>query len=296
MWDLVQGKQIRELPGGYPVLSPDGSSVIVTTFTDDKRSLIALDTKTGKELWTSDRRPWLHDIRFAADGRSIAFYEGKRTTQFLDAGAGKTAQTLPFRVSAASPDLKQVLTSKGEYWDVATNTMLWSTEVDVRWLEASRFQAGGKRLLVATSAQTEDKNCVFVLDLATGKTVRSVGGGSDHQFSPDGRAVAYRAYEKDCYGFEVCDLDTGKVVLRRQVDGGVRPKYCAFSLDGRLFACSTSDEVFEFYDMRTGKRLGLPRKHWAYIHSLTFSPDGKTLAVSYNDSTILFWEAPRPTP
>ena len=135
-----------------------------------------------------------------------------------------------------------------------------------------------------------------MLDRATGKTVRTVPGGSEHRFSPDGRAVAYFAYEKESYGFAVRDLETGKVILNRQIDGGFRSKYCAFSPDGRVFACMPHDSVFEFFDTRTGKRLGAPRTHWAYIHGLSFAPDGKSLAVSYNDSTILFWEVPQPAP
>jgi WD40 repeat protein len=307
--DPKQGKLIRELPGYNPIFSPDGSVAIVEGREDKDPAVSMVDTTTGKTLWSIDKRPapGVLKIHFASDSRSLAIYDSKRGMLFLDAQTGKLSHTFPRRAVAVSPNMKQVVTadSNFELWDVATNEKLWTSEAAAKHGAVVRFQASGKHLVVATPGNDWEwtgsdfvwvpKGSIFVIDLATGKTVREVTDGSEHQFSPDGHAVAYFTHGKDDYGFELRDMDTGKVVLKRKIDGGIRNKYCAFSPDSRIFACSTDDGVLEFYDAHTGKRLGPPRKHWAYIHSISFAPDGTSLAASYNDSTILFWEVPTST-
>jgi WD40 repeat protein len=141
----------------------------------------------------------------------------------------------------------------------------------------------------------DDKFDLFTVDLATGKTRHAMRGGTVLGISSDVHYLALIDYDEvqQLSFIEVLELDTGTAVFRRKIEGGMRPKHAAFSPDGRTFACTPSDEIIEFYDTRSWKRLGPPRKHWAYVHNMDFSLDGKSLAASYNDSVVLVWEVLR---
>jgi WD40 repeat protein len=66
-----------------------------------------------------------------------------------------------------------------------------------------------------------------------------------------------------------------------------------FSPDGRIFATADSTANYEnairLWDAVTGKSLGACIGHKQAVRSIAYSPDGKTLASSSDDSSLKLW-------
>ena len=62
----------------------------------------------------------------------------------------------------------------------------------------------------------------------------------------------------------------------------------AYSPDNTLLAVASSVGVW-LYDVQTGQELDLLTNHTNWVRTVTFSPDGKTLASGNSDSTIYLW-------
>jgi hypothetical protein len=89
----------------------------------------------------------------------------------------------------------------------------------------------------------------------------------------------------------LCDARTGKV-LRRWSDSGLPARtgdHLVFSGDGRLLA-SSDGSVLHVWEVATGKELCTFRGHRGEIRSLAFSANGRRLASSSLDSTVLLWD------
>ena len=61
-----------------------------------------------------------------------------------------------------------------------------------------------------------------------------------------------------------------------------------YSPDNTLLAVASSIGVW-LYDVQTGQELDLLTSHTNWVRTVTFSPDGKTLASGNSDSTICLW-------
>ena len=68
----------------------------------------------------------------------------------------------------------------------------------------------------------------------------------------------------------------------------------AYSPDGTRLAVASSIGIW-LYDAQTGEALDLLTGHTSWVLSVSFSPDGQTLASGSGDGTVLLWEL-APTP
>ncbi len=88
----------------------------------------------------------------------------------------------------------------------------------------------------------------------------------------------------------IWDTATGKEKFRlkfpQHLDNSTVPPVC--SPDGKLaVTASFCDGLVRFWDIASGKEVGRFRGPVNGVHSLTFTPDGKVLAVSSEDTTVL---------
>jgi WD40 repeat protein len=122
-------------------------------------------------------------------------------------------------------------------------------------------------------------------------------------FSPDGKSILTQAmYTRDD---SLCLWETASGQLRLSLKG-LRGSVsaAAFSPDGRLLAASGPKGGFHLWDLTSGKRVGEvrgdPGRVAGHLHGpwrrlggitpLAFSPDGRHLVSSGEDTTALVWE------
>jgi WD40 repeat protein len=69
----------------------------------------------------------------------------------------------------------------------------------------------------------------------------------------------------------------------------------AFSPDGRTCVTGGADRAVRFWDVATGKPLGLPRRHATAVLVVTFTTDGRQV-ITGCDRGVWLWDVPVPPP
>jgi WD40 repeat protein len=111
----------------------------------------------------------------------------------------------------------------------------------------------------------------------------------DPALSPEGDLVA--CAHPDGKGVAIWDVTGEAARLRGRVDVPGKYPYLAFGPGGRTLAAVAEDYEVSVWDVASGKL----RKHWHLpqkVHSVTFVPDGKHLAVNNCNSTVYILRLP----
>jgi eukaryotic-like serine/threonine-protein kinase len=138
---------------------------------------------------------------------------------------------------------------------------------------------------------------VKVWDTRTGKNVFSVSGViEDVAFSPDGKLLATTMENQ---GVKLWDVPTGKedLTFQSQLEW---PHVLAFSPDGKRLAAagnkwdtakkaSVAGEI-KIWDVQTGEPVQTLKGHTQWMTKLDFSPDGKLLASSTEETGSKLWD------
>lgn len=234
---------------------------------------------TGKELFApAGHATWISDVAVAHDGRVAVTASGDGTLVVWDMASGAEVRRL-----------------KGHQGEV----------------RAAGFVPGGKLLASASTDQT-----VRVWDLSTGEQTRRLEADSEGLLytlavSPDARRLA--AGNGTVY---LWDLATGNLLhqLRIGEELGQGIMRLAFSPDGKKLAGGESllnargrmearggmgaaKSLIFIWDVLTGEKLLQIPAHAQAVMSLTFSPDGSTIAsTGWSDKTVNLWDAVTGTP
>jgi WD40 repeat protein len=287
--------------------SPDGK-VIATA---DGREVNLWDVATSKKIrqLLVDRELWAAGLIFSHSGKKLAAVSsGGDAVQVWDLDTGnqvllRQTDTGGYggdwgNAAAFSDDDKTLYaaTSRSLYvWDVASGKKLHQfpfrhhdKPVYVRMVA---FAEGG------SVAATQGENTAYLWDPRTGKLLHELEllrGGDVLQFSRDGKTLAVPGWGQ---WMRVFSVETGKKI--HSVPVGGRVVSAAFSPDGKTLAAacnatmySSSTEGNQIIQLWNVANFDAPPiMHPAPgIHSVMFSPDGKTLAWGSHWQTLCFMD------
>lgn len=296
--------------------SPDGNHYANSEWKgwkeDDPKYLLLQDTKTGKQLWKIPA--WPYEAWFSRDGKILTYWDlNDRTIHQVDAGTGKKRHVfrLPADIGkdaeakAISPNWKLVAvkakrTPPGsgingwkelQVWDI-DGKKLWTWPVPEEWQGEweVRFLPGDKVLLDAY-ARSRSAGAVCIFDAITGKKLRELPTGSTNSFlgsSPDGSRLVVAGKEAS----EVHDVATGRLLFQFKREG-IRTYHhnLAFSPNSQFLAFSPDDFTIEVRELATGKMVSKFHRPTYFVTNIAFAPDGRTIALAFNDCTIWMWDA-----
>lgn len=282
-----------------PAQSPGYSSV---TFSPDCKTL-ALTSGGVVQLWdpiTGKQRAALtgHQgaigpVVFSPDGLTLA--TGSRdnfgVVKLWDVGSGQvqwTQRHTQYAISSLSflPDGKSLASSEwytAKVWDVVSGQQQASFDGSKNGISYCATAADGKTLTVANLDGT-----LNVWDLTTKKPVRALSGvikgPAWPAYSPDGRLLAVRGGQDGV--IKVWDAATYKELAT--LPASIAWEICP---DSRSIAMSSGDAgQLQIWDPATGQ-MKLPLEgHSKRIESLSYAPDGQTLASASVDGRVIVWE------
>ncbi len=284
--------------------SPDGTTLASATLV---RRVHLWDVATGELRKTLGKYgggdSWgSQNASFSPDGSTLATYNTHDTLLLWDVATGellKTFENLPELINHInisdniifSPDGNTIVTLTNNtdsytqalyLWDVATGTL--RNTIPFYWIMGMSFSPDGNTL-AATNFNT-----VFLLDINTGKlrgTIKGSSLNSTSLISPDGRTLAI--------GNLLWDISTGTLrntlkwvgyeSLSYSPTGNVHSM--SFSPDGSILATGSGNRPYVasnypnwvyLWDVSTGTFRNILKGHTATVMSVSFSPDGNTIA------------------
>jgi WD40 repeat protein len=306
VWDAASGRIRRDI--GDPqtdfreiALSPDGKTLLTVEYP----GLLRLwDFDSGRERRRSSAAPkegYGHPA-FSPDGTTLA--------------------TSVHRFNEATKKNETFVAS----WDAAT--LAERHRVGGDWLQLwdLAFSPDGKLLATATNdtesnivGEKPEKGSVRLRDAATGQELRRFPIEGFHArsvaFAPDGKLLAAGITDRTIRVYDVAAGEERAPRLGLEhalppkppeadalpvMGGEPRVMTClAFAPDGSVLASGPeAPEVkgmfglasIHLWDVATGKRLRQMPAHQQWVKSLSFSPDGKTLASSGAEPIVRLWD------
>ena len=302
--------------------------VYALAYSPDGKTLASSGNAATVQLWDTEKhtikkslighRDSVVAVSISSDGQLLASGSDDTTIILWNlATAEKIASLKKHKGSLISlvfsPDGKFLVSSDDQnavlIWDVATEkvvrTITHTTPVGAMSLSISPDSA-----TLATAAGD-----VKLWNIETGKELASLGYHSNPvthvAFSNDGSMIVTAASDG-----RITIRDARKhTVIQTFGDVPSTIMSVAFSPDDRMLACGTANDLdvslfqmimrelfggggVEFqgsvilWDVATGNQVAMANRHYDWVRSVVFSPDGKQLASGSDDNTIKIWNVP----
>jgi WD40 repeat protein len=310
--DVTTGKEMRRFghgrvgPFGDLTLSPDGKTVAVTGGSD---RVALIDVSTGNEIVRGIGNPsQINEVTVAPDGKTVVTSSPTPSLFFWDAKTGRLQGTF------GPPEHTGFHYQLADGGRTAYACNYKGTEIRGLDLPSGRerFRLSAKIFAVARGGSriAVQDNSGDGIDLVNTETGKRLGGftdpglkGSRGAFTADGRTLF--AFCED-HTIQVWDVD-GRVKVRQFGPVGDREpsravivplgqKYSYYhatpSPDGTRFTYSDEHGYLALHDATSGEELWRLDRQVGGLNGVTFSPDGRTLAVpGRGDSTLHLLEA-----
>ena len=271
--------------------SPDGKTLAAS---DDDGVIILWDVATWKPRATM-RMParFVRGLSWSGDSKMLVTGDKNKSAQLWDATTGKPLgdplnQGKSVWAVAMSRDGKLVATGGNgpeiRVWDVKSRKQLGVYRAAVYPLDGLAFSPLGKLLAASGGGSVQ----LYNLDRIEGQGYPAITGAK-LAFSGDGKAIASVLLDGRAL---VRDMITGKERVDFQIGWMAENTLHAIALnaDASFFAVAL-DNHMRLFDGR-GRYLAELRGHTGRVFTLSFSPDGKALASSGDDTTIRVWKLP----
>ncbi len=248
-------------------VSPDGKVAVAASGTLSHGTVRAYDLTTGRVRFSFDRSATdVEAVAFSPDGKTVAITTVAVTTNpavyLYDTANGKETARIPY--PAANP---------GSISDLLL------------------FAPGGEHVVVKAA----DGKALHLIGLAKGEVVRTypnAGTVFAAALSPDGKRLVVGGfdYEKGERFARQWEVATGRELGPLPLSQGTI-RCVAYSPDGATIAVGVEarNPFVKLVEAATGQeRPEIPFPGASILRSITFSPDGKTLAASGGASARLF--------
>jgi WD40 repeat protein len=300
LWDLATGQKIHNFKmemGGWLTLafSPDGKTLAAQSHWAFSRWELA----SGKELPLNGFKAPVECFAFSPDGKKLLF-SGGFAIRCCETETGKELFSLgqdeeQIKAVGFSPDGKTFASvgSKASLrlWDAETGTPIPHFQQYHIWCSSFVFSRDGKTLIVGGSG-------ISSWDVKTGKQIRGFEGHASEvnavALSSDDRLLATGGRDTI---IRLWDVKTGQEIHRFGGHQG-EVRAVAFPPDGSFLVSGGGfqDRAFRYWDIRWQKELRPSRRASEVdavevpdspICYVTFSPDGKTMAVGGREIILL---------
>jgi WD40 repeat protein/serine/threonine protein kinase len=291
LWDLTvdQGPASLEQPTRAQVMalaySPDGRKLAAGS-TDGLVRLWDVATRQESAIFKHTRQ--ISALAYSPNGQRLVTASSDKTVTLWDVASGQELVTFAAEAPrpnavAFSPDSKRLATRIGgttvQLWEVPTGRGLTTIKGPAQAVEVVAFSPDGNRLATAGRDGT-----IRLWDVATAQLLITIDGDTSWivaaAFSPDGRLLATASVNRTV---KLWDLVAGRerATLKGHADQALS---VAFSPDGKRLVSGSVDGTAIVWDLATGQQLIAIKESTG---PAAFSPDGKTLALTYGPSVRL---------
>ena len=287
VWDINTGNTIDLGHIGLTPISFSPDSTMLAS--GGHRGVKLWEVNTGRNVASVPVKPSSHVrlVSFSPDGRTLAYrVRGEKFTRLWDV----TTQTQTGIIEnpsieywAFSPDGKTLASAAGRIitlWDVVTGQPIATLEGPLGKVSHITYSPDGNILASVSQDRT-----VRLWDIATNQNIETFNGTSYAAFSPDGTMLVF--FNLNGSGLEVWNLITRDMTFIDKND------FMAFLPDSSMMLLRSftheSRGSISVWDAKTSTFITtLDSVIFEDRKRPIFSPDGETLAIMGQDSTILF--------